>query len=559
MHFTIQPLLLLLLLSSLPPTLFTLSTPAPTPTPTLNSTSLTSTLTLPSPLHPHHYPTSLTRLAFGSCNHQLRPQPLYALIPTHHPSAFLHLGDTVYADHHPPYLPFIRWPSPSPSHLAATFRTQLTTSPPHYLALTSTTPLLATWDDHDYGENDGDRHTPHKADAQRLFLDFLGAAPEDVRRSREGVYTAYTWGPVGRRVKVVLLDLRYFQDPAPEVRDLLGEEQWRWLEEELDYSGVGEGEGRGCAHGEREGTEECVDGKRVRPDLLVIGSSIQFGALQWGWVHRRLGEGWRHFPRSRQRLLHLLHTSTLTCPLLFLSGDVHYAEIVRSDHCEEVPGGEGGVGREGVGQLSIVPIIDVTSSGLTHSIGRQVSIPLAQAVLPRLLGKPTDRGQHLGLGMDKLCTDLNFGLVDVDWVGKQVRVRVMGVGDEACMDVTFDWAELSPTRIGLDEAKALGWGAKAWQKEGVGGGGAGGGGRYPMASSGGEWAQRLGRCEFEAMEGGEQKLHVSGLKGLVSLVAGLALMLLVLLYFVLRVALEAVAWVLRRIGVKEVDPNKKRR
>ena len=52
------------------------------------------------------------------------------------------------------------------------------------------------------GQNNGHRTYANKTEAAELFLDFAGAGPDDARRSRGGVYGAYTFGPLGRRVKV---------------------------------------------------------------------------------------------------------------------------------------------------------------------------------------------------------------------------------------------------------------------------------------------------------------------------------------------------------------------
>jgi alkaline phosphatase D len=67
------------------------------------------------------------------------------------------------------------------------------------------------------------------------------------RRKREGVYAAYTIGPVGKQVKIILLDTRYNRDeqtggthPVTSCvqihTELLGEEQWEWLAEQLHES-----------------------------------------------------------------------------------------------------------------------------------------------------------------------------------------------------------------------------------------------------------------------------------------------------------------------------------
>ena len=65
------------------------------------------------------------------------------------------------------------------------------------------------WDDHDYGEDDAGGEYPMKDASRRLFLDFWGEPADSPRRTRDGVYAAYLFGPPGERVQVILPDLRY--------------------------------------------------------------------------------------------------------------------------------------------------------------------------------------------------------------------------------------------------------------------------------------------------------------------------------------------------------------
>ena len=76
-------------------------------------------------------------------------------------------------------------------------------------------------------------------------------------------------------------------------------------------------------------------------DVRLIGSSVQFAADGSGW------EGWANFPRERDRLIELIRT-TRAEGVVFLSGDMHYAELSSID----VAGG--------------YPLWDATSSGLTE-------------------------------------------------------------------------------------------------------------------------------------------------------------------------------------------------
>lgn len=60
-----------------------------------------------------------------------------------------------------------------------------------------------------------------------------------------------------------------------------------------------------------------------------------------------LVESWGHFPRSRKRLLDLLHR-TNPAGLVMLSGDVHHAELASGWRSSPSPGADAGAGAAGV-------------------------------------------------------------------------------------------------------------------------------------------------------------------------------------------------------------------
>jgi alkaline phosphatase D len=73
---------------------------------------------------------------------------------------------------------------------------------------------MATWDDHDYGENDAGAEYPMKEASRDLFLRFWNEPAGSPRHDRDGVYTSARFGPPGRRVQVTLLDLRWNRTPS---------------------------------------------------------------------------------------------------------------------------------------------------------------------------------------------------------------------------------------------------------------------------------------------------------------------------------------------------------
>lgn len=266
-----------------------------------------------------HATEPLQRIAFGSCADQNAPQRVWEQVLASHPDLWIWAGDNIYGD------------TDDMDVMRAKYAT-LAAIPGYASLVASGIPILATWDDHDYGVNDGGREYPQRAASQEAFLDFFGVAKDSPRRQRQGVYHSEIHGPVGKRVQVILLDTRYHRseleanppeslstkgryrpntDPDATV---LGDAQWSWLREQL----------------------------RLPAELRLIVSSIQVVSAE----HRF--EKWNNFPLERQRLFDLLQ-ETGAEGVLFLSGDRHHAELSRFD------------------MKGLYPLHDLTSSGINKS------------------------------------------------------------------------------------------------------------------------------------------------------------------------------------------------
>ncbi|UPL47995.1 alkaline phosphatase D family protein [Hymenobacter sublimis] len=268
------------------------------------------------------------RIAFGSCNRHDLPQPLWDDIARDKPNVWIWLGDNIYGD------------SDDPAVLKAKYEAEFNN--PGYRSLREQgTAIIGTWDDHDYGRNDGDKNYPFKAQNQQLALDFLQEPAGSPRRQQEGMYAAYEYQAGKKKVKVILLDDRYFQDPltrdAQQVYhpnptgDVLGEAQWQWLRQQLQHSDA---------------------------DAHIIASGIQFLPQE----HRF--EKWANFPAARRRFLELL-ASTQAKGVVLISGDRHIGEVSKVP----VPGVP-------------YPVYEVTSSGLTHPATHNTSEPNQYRVSP---------------------------------------------------------------------------------------------------------------------------------------------------------------------------------
>ena len=107
----------------------------------------------------------ITRIAFGSCADQNKPCPIWSTIATQKPDVLLLLGDTIYAD-----LEGGKLADPEPEKIAHCYAELNKVEA--FAALKSSIPILATWDDHDYGKNDAGVEWKHKEFSQKVLLDF---------------------------------------------------------------------------------------------------------------------------------------------------------------------------------------------------------------------------------------------------------------------------------------------------------------------------------------------------------------------------------------------------
>jgi alkaline phosphatase D len=189
---------------------------------------------------------------------------------------------------------------------------------PDYQLLKASTPIIGVWDDHDYGINDGDKRFAQKKESRDLMFDFLGMPADAQERNREGGYAAHTYGTGDQQVKVILLDGRYFRDTLSRLDrqyqvnltgQMLGDAQWKWLENELKTS-------------------------TARVNFIVSG--IQFLPTEHAY------EKWANFPQEREKLLNLIASSGVQ--------NRHIAEIMKLVD-SRFPNG----------------LYEVTASGLTHT------------------------------------------------------------------------------------------------------------------------------------------------------------------------------------------------
>lgn len=99
------------------------------------------------------------KVAFGSCAHQEHPLPIFHEVIKKQPDLFVFLGDNIYGD------------TRDMGVLKGKYR-QLG-SKPSYQELKKHMEIAATWDDHDYGQNDAGKNYPFKSESKGISLDFF--------------------------------------------------------------------------------------------------------------------------------------------------------------------------------------------------------------------------------------------------------------------------------------------------------------------------------------------------------------------------------------------------
>lgn len=318
-------------------------------------------------------------IAFGSCAEQWKPQPALDSALAKRPDIFIYLGDNIYSDTY------------SMDTLRSNYAVLATK--PEFQRLKAAVPIYAVWDDHDFGWNDSGRHYPYKEESKKIFLDFFGDQGDVTINSHAGIYHVAYFGEPGRRVQIIFPDLRTFRDKllpyngnrASDPRfnytldyspyesadsAMVGEEQWKWIEAQLNEPA----------------------------DVRVIASSTQFSITHNGY------EAWANFPHEQKRMLELIK-KTKANGVLFISGDVHYAEISKLI-------AEGNY-----------PIYDVTSSGITSTWD---------------FATPNDNR------IDGAVMENNFGLLKIDWKKSdpEITMQIHDVAGKERISRTIKLSEL---------------------------------------------------------------------------------------------------------------------
>ncbi len=307
-------------------------------------------------------------IAFGSCNKTKKNNVLWDDVLAVKPDLWAWGGDIIYAD------------TENMDTLHKMYAAQKNL--PSYAEIVDSIPIIGTWDDHDYGLNDGGKEFSAKKGSQQEFLDFMDVPKDSPRRKQEGVYTLHSYNTPKGKVNVIVLDTRYFRTALTEDLEIskrnkpnvygegtiLGKEQWLWFKDVLTKSDA---------------------------DFNVILSSVQVLSNKHGF------ECWGNFPHEVDKLKNVI-VSSKAKGVILLSGDRHISEFSKT----EVKGLD-------------YPLLDFTSSGLTHAY-KDFS------------------GEENPFRVGEVVFTESFGVLKFDFEKKKVVFQIVGNNAEV-LEKTEQW------------------------------------------------------------------------------------------------------------------------
>lgn len=313
----------------------------------------------------------ITRLSFASCADQDKPQPIWASIEKNQPQLMIMLGDNIYASK--------KEQKPISEQYAKLNKIS------EYRSVREKVPFMATWDDHDFGQNDGGETNEEKFEAKTQFIKNWPYVKNLISESQTGIYHSKTFGQKKNILQVIMLDTRFGRSdlkkneeqsaaekliaPKPFLPDdnpnkkILAEDQWNWLEKELKKPAA----------------------------FRIISSSIQVIANDHQF------EKWGNFPHERERFFKLLKKLKIKNAII-LSGDRHMSAIAKYEI-------------KGLG-----PIYEVTASAINR---------------PARPGNNLIDASYLAEGYGQV----NFGYMDINWQERKANIEIKSLENEKVQNV----------------------------------------------------------------------------------------------------------------------------
>lgn len=263
-------------------------------------------------------------------------------------------------------------------------------------------PIMATWDDHDYGYNNAGNEYACPDQSQAEWANHVNMPPTEPQHPdspdyRLGVYNSRMFAKPGspeNGLHVIMLDARSGRDPTfssagvckGSATRILTNTQWTWLEQELERESEIKIIGSGIQvlpptdQQSRSVSEYCAhdshkwDGNTntFLESIARLGEDEQWYGVQY--------EMWGEVPLEREKLLGLAQRSInrgKSKAVIFVSGDQHWAELMAKRMPESEEWGPTQV------------LYEVTASGVPRNW------PYTEANSNRLRGRSAD---HQGWG-----------------------------------------------------------------------------------------------------------------------------------------------------------------
>ncbi len=311
----------------------------------------------------------LETISFGSCWHDEEGTTRAAMerLAAQSPDLFLWLGDNIYGD------------TEDMTEMRAIYDAKKN-GETYQPFLQARIPVMATWDDHDFGENNAGNDYAMRVESQREFLRHFDIPTDDVRHrdvgdgGQAGVYNATLFGSAAQndRVNVIMLDARYHRSPTfieygaceGAASTMLGEEQWSWLEQQLtvisEITVIASGtQVLPPLNRARPLTDYCAygDGTAFNTAIANLGETYDSGTEY---------ESWAEIPAQRERLLRLTQKAVQegnTKLVIFVSGDQHWGELLQKTMPPSATGG------------AAVTLYEVTGSGFDQDYPENIPNP----------------------------------------------------------------------------------------------------------------------------------------------------------------------------------------
>lgn len=238
---------------------------------------------------------SSSRIALLSCvNDFLYWSPNWKRLETEKPDAVFMIGDNVYANHSSAF----KQVDADEAHLWG--RYVHTFQKVRFYRMKKLIPTFAIWDDHDYGQNNGDWTFPLKSQVRTLFSAFFARINQPdwkMDHIEFGPSLATKLEAFG--IDFYFLDDRWYKAKTKQngVVGLFGDEQEDWLFRNL------------------------ASGDQKRPVWLISG-------MQYFYEYKKRGEGYlKLFPDDFWSFMGRIKASGRK--VIFLSGDIHFSDYLK--------------------------------------------------------------------------------------------------------------------------------------------------------------------------------------------------------------------------------------